>query len=260
MKTIALLAITILISNSLTFGQDVSSSLQLKTASNHPMQYFISLPKGWNKTKKWPVLIVLEEAAKEYKINIERFVKARGDSPFILVGPYNTNNGNSGRRDENIFPYSKETWDYMEKVGDCQFNDEGIHQIILDVTNNFNGEDKIYLTGFEAGTHALWSIVFNHSEYLKAAIPVAGNFRNRCIELSKIPSDPSKKNLPIHSIVGEVDEGFGPSGKVYNQWTEVKTLAINNGFSNITETVIPKKGHVPMPEEVMNYVISLQKK
>jgi predicted peptidase len=251
MKTIALVTATILFSHSQILSQNGSSQLQLKTASKHPMRYFISLPKGWNKTKKWPVLIVLEEAMKEYKINMERFVNARGESPFILVGPYNTNNGNSGRRDENIFPYSKETWDYMEKVGDCQFSDEGIHQIILEVVNDFNGEEKIYLTGFEAGAHALWSIVFNHPEYLKAAIPVAGNFRNRCIELSKISNDPSKKNLPIHSIVGEADDYFGPGGKVYNQWTEVKTLAMNNGFSNISETVIPKKAHVPMPEEVI---------
>lgn len=260
MKIIALAAIALLVGSSPIFAQNGSSQLQLKTARNHPMQYFVSLPNGWNKTTKWPVLIVLEEAMKEYKTNMERFVKARGESPFILVGPYNTNNGNSGRRDENIFPYSKETWDYMEKVGDCQFNDDGIRQIILDVANDFNGEEKIYLTGFEAGTHVLWSIVFNHPEYLKAAIPVAGNFRNRCIEPSKISSDPSKKNFPIHYIVGEQDDYFGPGGKVYNQWTDVKALAITNGFSMISEEVVPKKGHVPMPEEVFNYVNSLQRK
>ena len=260
MKTIAFLAITTLLGNSLVFGQDGSSELQLKTASNHPMQYFISLPKGWNKTKKWQMVMILEAADKEYKINAERFIKARGNLPLILVAPYNTNNGNSGRRDEKVFPYSKETWDYIDKVGDCQFNDEGIHQIILDVAKEYNGEQKIFLTGFEAGTHTLWSIVFNHPEYLKAAISVAGNFRNRCIESSKISADPSKKNFPIQSLIGETDEYFGPSGKFYNQWTEFKTLAIKNGFHNISETVVPKKGHVPMPDEALNYIISLPKK
>jgi predicted peptidase len=259
MKTITLLLLTILSTHSI-FGQDSSSALQLKTANNHPMQYFVSLPKGWNKSKKWPVVMILEAADKEYKTNAERFLKARGETPVILVAPYNTNNGNSGRRDEKVFPYSKETWDYIEKVGDCQFNDDGIHQIIQDVSKDFSGEEKIYLTGFEAGAHALWSIVFNHPEYLKAAIPVAGNFRNRCIEPSKISKDSSKKNLPIHSIVGEEDDYFSPLGKVYNQWIEVKTLGEKNGFSNISETVISKKGHVPMPEEVLNYINSLQKK
>lgn len=254
------LLIAIISFNSLIFAQDGSSDLQLKTASNHPIQYFISLPKGWNSTRKWPIVMILEAADKEYKINAERFVKARGNSPFILVAPYNTNNGNQGRRDPKVSPYSTETWDYIDKVGDCQFNSEGIHQIMLDVTKEYNGEEKIYLTGFEAGAHDLWSIVFNHPEYLKAAIPVAGNFRNRCVESSKISNDPSKKNLPIQSLVGELDEYFGPSGKIYNQWTEVKALASANGFASISETVIPKKGHVPMPEEVMAFINSLQKK
>ena len=257
MKTIACLALTILFSNSLVLGQAGSSELLLKTASNHPMQYFVSLPKEWDKSKKWPVVMILEAADKEYKVNAERFLKVRGNSPFILVAPYNTNNGNAGRRDEKIFPYSKETWDYIDRIGDCQFNDDGIHQIILDVTKEYNGEEKIYLTGFEAGTHTLWSIVFNHPEYLKTAVSVAGNFRNRCIEPSKVSNDGSKKSLPIHSIVGEADEYFSPSGKFYNQWTDVKALAISSGFQNISETVIPKKGHVPMPEEVLAYITTL---
>jgi predicted peptidase len=241
-------------------SQDNSNNLQLKTASNHPMQYFVSLPKSWTKKKVWPVLMILEAADKEYKINAERFVNAREDLPFIIIAPYNTNNGSQGRRDPKLFPYSNETWDYMEKIGDCQFNDEGIHQIVLDVAKDFNGENQIYLTGFEAGAHALWSIVFNHPEYLRAAIPVAGNFRNRCVEPPKISKDPRNKDLPIRSIVGELDEYFRPSGKIYNQWTEVRDLAISKGFKNISEIIIPKKGHVPMPEEVLSYVNSIVSK
>lgn len=255
MKRLSLL--TLIALSNVAYSQ---STLTLQKAAGHPIQYYISLPKDWTKAKSWPVVVVLEAADKEYQKNAERFVTARGDMPFILVAPFNTNNGNQGRRDPKLFPYSNETWDYMEKVGDCQFNDEGIEKIIQEVADKYNGEKKVYITGFEAGAHVLWSIVLNHPELLKAAAPVAGNFRNRCVESGKTSNDPSKKNLPIKSFVGDGDEYFRPSGKVYNQWTEVKSLAESNGYENISENVIAKKGHEPMPSEVMNYFLSLLKK
>ena len=43
-----------------------SDSLQLKTAKDHPIQYYLSLPDGFNREKKWPVVVVIEAAEKEY--------------------------------------------------------------------------------------------------------------------------------------------------------------------------------------------------
>jgi poly(3-hydroxybutyrate) depolymerase len=250
-----LVFLTLIASSFVSLSQD----LTLQKTASHPMQYYVSLPKGWTKTKAWPVVVVLEAAEKEYKQNAERFVAARNEMPFIIVAPFNTNNGNQGRRDPKLFPYSNETWDYIDKVGDCQFNDEGIEKIIQEVAAKYNGEKKVYITGFEAGTHVLWSIVLNHPQLLNAAASVAGNFRNRCVEVGKISNDQSRKKLPIKSFVGDADEYFGPSGKLYNQWTEVKSIAIANGFENISETIISKKSHEPMPAEVLNYFFSLLK-
>jgi len=56
----------------------------------------------------------------------------------------------------------------------------------------------------------------------EAAVSVAGNFRDRCVEDAKISTDPSRKDLPIRSFVGGKDEYFGPSGKVYDQWIKVR--------------------------------------
>ena len=250
------LVILLLLYPQLIFGQD---KLQLKTANGHPMMYYVSLPKQWKATSSWPVVFILEAADKEFRKNAERFVEARGSAPFILVAPVNTNNGNMGRRDPAVFPYSKETWDYINKVGDCQFNADGIRQIMLDVQKEFHGEDKIFITGFEAGAHDLWSIVFNHPDYLRAAAPVAGNFRGRCVTAGNRSASGSKKDLPIRSFVGSNDEGFGPASPNYNQWLEVKKLALEQGFTNISETVIPATGHIPLPKEVLSYFSSLLK-
>ncbi|GHN02209.1 hypothetical protein WSM22_36980 [Cytophagales bacterium WSM2-2] len=227
-----------------------AQELNLMKAENHPMQYYVSLPQGWTKAKQWPVVVVLESASKEYKKNAELFATARGQMPFIMVAPINTNNGSQGRRDPSLFPYSNETWDYMEKVGDCTFNNEGLQSIIKEVTVKYNGEPRVYITGFEAGAHALWSIVFNYPELLYAAAPVAGNYRGRCVEPSKISKDPSRVNLPIRSFKG----GKGaPISPLIEQWKEVKQIAESNGYKNISEQEVSEKNHEPMPAEVLSY-------
>jgi hypothetical protein len=253
MKRISALLSLVFIS-AFSFAQ---GTLELKTANGHPMMYYVSLPKKWNAFKSWPVVFILEAAEKEFKKNAERFVDARGDMPFILVAPINTSNGNQGRKDPNVFPYSKETWEYIERVGDCQFNAEGIYQIMLDVQKQFHGEEKILITGFEAGAHDLWSIVFNHPEYLKAAVPVGGNFRNRCVTAGSISNHPAKRDIVIQSMVGSKDEIFGPEGTLYNQWQEAKDLATSHGYLNISEKILPDVAHTPVPKEVLVFFNSL---
>jgi hypothetical protein len=39
---------------------------QLKTASSHPIQYYLSLPDGWTAGKKWPVVVVIESPDREF--------------------------------------------------------------------------------------------------------------------------------------------------------------------------------------------------
>lgn len=229
----------------------------LQTLKTHAMQYYVALPDGWSKSKKWPVVVLLEAAEKEYKANIERFIKARGSTPFILVQPIHTGNGNQGRRDPNLFPYDTKTWDYIDQVGDCKFNEDGIDAVMKDVVEKWNGEEDFFVTGFEAGTHLLWMLVFNHPERLKAAAPVAGNYRSRCVEEQKISTDAARIKLPIIGIVGENDEGFGPKSPNYNQWTDPKALAIKHGFTNIQEKILPGVAHVPMPDVVMDVFAKL---
>ena len=229
---------------------------QLKKASNHSMQYYISLPNNWSAKTTWPVVVVLEEAAKEFKKNAERFIAARKDMPFIIVAPIITTNGNYGIRDSSIYPYSKAVWDTIDKISNCKFDMDGLQHIIADVKKNYAGSDKVFLTGFEAGTHFLWAAVFQHPEWLYAAAPVAGNYRSRCVESSQVSNDVSRIQLPIKNFTGSEDEYFAKNGKLYAQYLEAKQLALSHGYKNISETEIAAKGHVPLPDEVMNYFYS----
>ena len=60
-----------------------ASAEDFRTASSHPMQYYVSLPQGWTAARKWPVVVVIESANRQFLETLGIFVKARGDKPFI---------------------------------------------------------------------------------------------------------------------------------------------------------------------------------
>jgi predicted peptidase len=230
-----------------------SSNLQLKKASDHPIQYYLSLPDNWSSKTKWPVVVVLSDAYKQFKKDGEQFIIARKSMPFIIVVPLITTNGTQGHKDTSIYPYSKSTWDSIDKMTICNFDETGLQSIIKDVKEIYSGSDKVFITGFEAGTHLVWAMIFQHPELLYAAAPVAGNYRNRCIETNSFSNDSSKKELPIKNFTGSGDENFGINGRFYDQYLEAKNLALSHGYRNISEAEVKGKGHTPLPENVLDY-------
>jgi predicted esterase len=240
--------------------QSVTDTLIKSVSSTHAMEYYVSLPKGWNRNRKWPVLVVLEAAGKEFKLNAERFVAARKELPFIIVAPVTVTNGNYGKRDSTIYPYSAATWDMIDREGICQFDMKGLSAVMENERRNHNAEEKFYVTGFEAGAHLLWAMVFQHPEQLQAAIAVAGNYRNRCMEDKIRSTKKSTFDLPILGLYGETDSLFGKHGPMYLQWLEAKRQASQNGYRNCREREIKGKGHIPLPAEIFKNLALLLKK
>jgi predicted peptidase len=246
-------AITFLFVLKLTSASGQLSTLELKKAKNHFMQYYISLPENWSPNKKWPVVIAIDDAGKQFKKNAERFIGARKDMPFIIVVPFITTNGQQGHKDSTIYPYSKAVWDTIGKISICKFDIDGLQSIINDVKAKFSGSEKVFITGFEAGTHLVWTIIFQHPELLYAAAPVAGNYRSRCIENNSFSNDKSRGQLPINNFTGSDDNDFGVKGTYYYQYLEAKNQAIAHGYKNISETTVAGKGHVSLPDQVLEY-------
>jgi len=236
-----------------------SSNLEIKKASDHPIQYYISLPDNWSLKANWPVVVVLSDAEKQFKKDAEQFISARKALPFIIVAPFITTNGSQGHRDSTIYPYSKSVWDSIDKMSICKFDIDGLQSIIKDIKKYYSGADKFFITGFEAGTHLVWAMTFQHPELLYATAPVAGNYRSRCMESNSFSNDASRIQLPIKNFTGSNDEDFGVNGRIYSQYLEAKNLAVLHGYKNISETVIRGKGHIPLPAEVLDYFNSIWK-
>ena len=81
----------------------------LKKASTHPLQYKLSLPKGWTPDKRWPILVAVEGSGCNWDAYMNGFLSQRGDLPFIVVVPLTFSN--TGLLNKDSDPYPKEILD-----------------------------------------------------------------------------------------------------------------------------------------------------
>ena len=125
-------------------------------ASTHPMLYLVSLPKGWTAGKAWPVVVSIEDADRDFQRNMKEFIAARGSMPFILIVPQVVTNGGPRYREASGYGYKQSDWDHI--VGnEWKFDDEGLAAVAADVHRLYGGEEKFYLTGWEAGAHTVFA-------------------------------------------------------------------------------------------------------
>jgi hypothetical protein len=262
MKTMTILRITFILSVLLITNASLAraSEPQLKTASTHPIQYYLSLPEGWTTTKKWPVVVVIESADREFLDAAKTFAKARKDQPFILITPLVVTNGGAGFRSVPTYHYSDAVWNQIQNSGQFAFDYEGIAAIMKDVVKQYSGEDKYFITGFEAGGHTVFGILFNHPEVLRGATLSCPNYLGRWVDEQNISAAAERVNLPVKNFIGTKDELCAPGHPIYTQMQRAMTLAQTHGYKNVSLTQVEGKGHERFADEVLAYFSSLLEK
>jgi hypothetical protein len=228
-----------------------ASDPQLKTAAGHPMQYYVSLPKAWSTARTWPVVMIIEAAEREFLKTLNAFEKARGDRPFILVTPLVTTNGGANYRQAETYHYSEETWAQVEK-NRCGFDFDGIAAVAADVRKLYHGESQYFLTGWEAGGHTVWALLFAHPEEVRAAAPAVTNYAARCME-GGFSNAPARVKLPVTVFQVDTERNKAPGMYVYRQSQEAMKAAREHGFQNVTEHVAAGRPHGPLAEDVLEY-------
>jgi hypothetical protein len=233
-----------------------SEAPQLKTASSHPIQYYLSLPEGWTTAKKWPVVVVIESADRNFLQAATVFAQARARRPFILITPLVVTNGGSGYRNVPTYHYSDAVWATIQNTGPFNFDVSGITAIMQDVVKQYGGEDRYFIAGLEAAGHTMWGILFNHAEMLRGAALVCPNYLGRWVDEEHI-SPAAERELPIRNFVGTKDELCAPGKPIYAQMQKAMSLAEAHGFKNVSLTRVEGKGHEPLADEVLAYISSL---
>ena len=239
-----------------TFAQD-SKSLQLKTASTHPTQYYLSLPEGWSAGKKWPVVVVIESADREFLQAATAFADARKQRPFILITPLVVTNGGAGYRNVPTYHYSDSVWATIQNSGPFKFDMDGITAIIRDVAKQYGGEDRYFITGLEAGGHTVWGVLFNHPEAVRGAALICPNYLGRWVDETHISNAGERGGLPIRNLVGTKDDMCSPGSPIYTQMQKAMSVAEAHGYKNVSLTRVEGKGHERLADEVLEYFSSL---
>jgi poly(3-hydroxybutyrate) depolymerase len=195
---------------------------ELKTAAGSKVQYYLALPKDWSPNKTWPIVVTIDGAGHNFLGNCQTFARVRGDRPFIIVTPCVRSNG----RDPD--------------------DTKAVLKIVEEVQQAAQGQPKFFITGFSAGGHVTWQLVFNHPELLAGAAPAAANFRFRGIDA--VSKAKERVKLPVHGFNGEKDAAV-----INQQWDDAEKLAREKGYKNLNHTLIPDGGHTSYPGEVLNF-------
>jgi poly(3-hydroxybutyrate) depolymerase len=201
------------------------------------------------------VVVVIESANRQFQETLGIFANARKDMPFILAAPLVTTNGGANYRQAGTYRYSDAVWGRIEQDR-CMFDMDGIAAVVADVRKLFGGEDRYFLTGWEAGGHTVWPVIFQHPAALRAAAPAVTNYAGRCLE-SGFSSRDSRADLPVTVFQVESGRDVPPGRYVYSQSQQAMKIAGEHGFRNVSERIVAGKPHGPLADEILAYFASL---
>jgi hypothetical protein len=229
-------------------------------ASTHPMRYHVSLPAGWSANRAWPVVVVIPDATREFVANLQAFIDARGDRPYILVAPEVLTCGGERTHTLGHYSYTQAVWDSLQGHDDFAFDDTGIAAVLADVHREFQGESTAFLTGWEAGGHTVWALTFRHPERWRAVAPVTTNYQRRGLDSTSFSTAPERKRLPIQVLREAAPTGeMADAMKALDQQT---AAALNDarahGFASTPVRIVPGADHGPLAPAVIAWCDSLR--
>lgn len=200
----------------------------LRTAKAVPVKYYLSLPKGWTATNTWPMVVTLDGSGHNFLGNCQSFVAARGDLPFVIVTPLVSSNGKDPE------------------------DQKAVLAIVKEVQQSESGQPKFFITGFSAGGHLAWQVIFAQPELLAGAGLAAANFRFR--GLSSFSTSPARVQLPIQAFQGDKDAYLAALDE---QWKDATKLAAEHGYKGLTHTIVPGAEHQPFSAQVLRFFETL---
>ncbi len=224
------------------------------------MRYHLALPAGWTAGRTWPVLVVIPDAARDFKPNLARFVRARGQRPYILVAPEVLSCGGARTRTPDRYSYTAAEWEGLQGGDDFAFEDAGLAAVLSDVRKQWQGEPQAFLTGWEAGGHTVWALALRHPERWRGVAPVTPNYQRRGMDSTSFSRAPERSRLPI-----QVFRCGAPTGDaiVALEHVEQQTAvalrdAAGHGFQPRPVRVVAGSDHGPLPEAVLAWCDSLR--
>ncbi len=231
----------------------MKSPLLLKSPT-HDAAAFVSLPKGWKPGKSYPVLVSVDGAGANFKGNANAFKGGRGSREFITVAPHALSCTNAINPSK--FPAYTQALIDKWNGNRVAFDVPGLLAMLDFLHAHFGAEKKVAITGFSGGGNLCYGFLLRHPERVFCAAPACANFQPGLAQGAKTPKDGGP---PVHVMTGEKDphrhltHGKTPPG--IEQQTDWAMKAFEeNGFTNVTRTMLPGVGHSSLVRQVWDFV------
>jgi dienelactone hydrolase len=231
------------------FGTPAPSSV--KQVERHPLRYLVSLPEGWQPGRRFPAVVLIESANRDFAANLAAFVKTRGSRPFVLLAPFVVTNGGAQYRSVESYPYSASDFAAIEEMGPFAFDSSGIAAMVAEAGRTYGAEDRYFLTGWEAGGHTAWAALFQHPEALRAAALSTPNYQGRWMDAG-FSRSAARSSLPILVLKTDDAASVGMLHRLLPQIDDAVSAARAHGFKTLTVRSV-QKPHGPMAAEVLEY-------
>lgn len=234
-------------------------AISVEQASSHVMRYHLALPEGWSSGRTWAVVVVIPDAAREFRANLETFVAARGHRPFILVAPEVLTCGGASTRTPEHYSYTRAEWQGLAAGDDFAFDDAGMAAVLADVHRKWGGNARAFLTGWEAGGHTVWAQALRRPERWCGVAPVTTNYQRRGLDDTTFSTAAARATLPIQPLRCGVARGEAATAVRFCDQQTARALADAraHGFAPRDVRTVAGAAHGPLAEAVLAWCDSL---
>ncbi len=225
----------------------------------HPMVGYLSLPKGWKKGAKLPVLVAVEGAGCGFLGRARDQAGSRGSRGFLVLTPCSLSNTNE--LDPAKYPwYGKQQLDEgnRNRIG---FDVEGLLALLDALKERYGADDRLAITGFSGGGNLCYAMTVLHPDRVIVSAPACANFSG----LGFSDAKPVDGGPPVRILTGEKDEhrdftfGNKDSPGIEPQTDRAVAALKELGFKDVTRTMLKGVGHSACGTQVWEAVDAASK-
>ncbi|HVG94152.1 MAG TPA: hypothetical protein VND21_06885 [Planctomycetota bacterium] len=220
---------------------------------DHPLLAWVSLPRGWQKGKTYPVLVGVEGAGCDFAGYFRRCVGARGSRDAIVVTPCGLTNTNELKPETYSFydPAVLAQWS-GDRMG---FDGPGTDKVLEIVRTRLGGEERVFVTGFSGGGNWCYWKLFMDPAHVRGAAPACANFSG--MGISDPPAVGEDGGPPVLILTGandpHRDHVFGTPPGIEGQSDRAQERLKELGYTKVRREQL-KVGHAPLHAEVWTFV------
>jgi len=221
---------------------------------DHAMVGFLSIPKGWKKGGRYPVLVTVDGAGSNFIASARKFAKTRGGRRFLVLAPCSFSNTNA--LEPKKYPFYAPELLTENSSNRIAFDLGGLERLLEVLAERYGGKEKIGITGFSGGGNLCYGMTIRHPDRILFSAPACANFSGQGLRDAEPVADGGP---PIHILTGANDQhrdytfGKKDSPGIEPQTDNAVATLERLGFSNFRRTMLPGVGHSNCAAQVWKF-------